>query len=307
MIFKASELVHHLEFDKFKDDGSILIGTKSRFITFNNDEHETLQSFSVPSFVQVNVTHVVLVDATTWCLRILNRKTNVTSPVLKGTCFPSHTDEPNLYKPWKVIEDIRNPGNLLVTDRQADLLMSVDVKNGEWSSVAARDLHMVESMQWMGQQLLLTSKYNVTRLTWSDEGAVSVEIIAGSDKSGDELGKLLSAKFNQLAGIGKLEKNKFILADSLNFKMKLMDMDENTIGPVCYETEFPKYKKCKCTEWPYSFLSDGDTLYVGTNEGVQKLSGKLNLRLPAHENVTHYFSKHSRNSLTHDLTVTLVQ
>jgi len=185
--------------------------------------------------------------------------------------------------------------------------MSVDVKNGEWSSVAARDLHMVESMQWMGQQLLLTSKYNVTRLTWSDEGAVSVEIIAGSDKSGDELGKLLSAKFNQLAGIGKLEKNKFILADSLNFKMKLMDMDENTIGPVCYETEFPKYKKCKCTEWPYSFLSDGDTLYVGTNEGVQKLSGKLNLRLPAHENVTHYFSKHSRNSLTHDLTVTLVQ
>jgi len=74
-----------MELDKYKNDGSFLLGTSSGLITTDGQTTSTLVSLTVTGFTQINTTHIALADRNSHCMKIMARDKNTTS-VMAGSC-----------------------------------------------------------------------------------------------------------------------------------------------------------------------------------------------------------------------------
>jgi len=81
-----------MKFDRYKNDGSLLLGTSSGLLTTDGQTTSPLVSFSVTGFTQLNTTHVVLVDRTSHCIKLLTREDN-NIKVMAGSCGTSGYEE----------------------------------------------------------------------------------------------------------------------------------------------------------------------------------------------------------------------
>jgi len=269
-----------MELDKYKNDGSLLLGTEKGLLTTDGQTTSTLVSFTVPGFTQLNTTHVVLVNRNSHCIKLLTREdSNI--KVMAGSCGTSGYKDGKvgvgqLYYPDKVKIDVRNPGKLLVTDGNNHALRSVDMKTGELSTVINTGFRYPEGLLWAGRQLLVTNwEYYISRVSWSSNGTVSNTLLAGSTtNSGDVIGSFDIARFRYPSNIEELTDNLYLVADYSNRKLKLMDMKKKIVGPVCFEGEDPCTESSLLPARPFALLNEGGAIYVGMYQNIYKLSGE---------------------------------
>jgi len=268
-----------MELDKYKNDGSLLLGTSKGLLTTDGQTTSTLVSFTVTGFTQLNTTHVVLVDRTSHCIKLLNREDN-NIKVMAGSCGTFGYKEGGvgvgqLSYPYGVQIDVRNPGKLLVTDQSNNAIRSVDMKTGELSTVINTGFRYPGGLQWAGRQLLVVNWYQyISQVSWSSNGTVSNTLLAGSTSRGDVIGSFDNARFYNPYDIEEVTDNLYLVADLNNKKLKLMDMKKRIVGPVCFKGEDPCTKSSLFPDRPFSLLNVGGAIYVGTKKNIYKLSGE---------------------------------
>jgi len=268
-----------MELDKYKNDGSLLLGTSKGLLTTDGQTTSTLVTFLVTGFTQLNTTHVVLVERNSHCIKLLTREdSNI--KVMAGSCGTNGYKEGGvrvgqLSYPWGVQIDVRNPGKLLVTDQRNHAVRSVDMKTGELSTVINTGFSDPVGILWAGRQLLVANSVYTSQVSWSGNGTVSNTLLAGSTTSrGDVIGSFENARFDYPYDIEKLSGNLFLVADTENFKLKLMDMKKRIVGPVCFKGEDPCTESSLLPNRPLSLLNEGGAIYVGMVKKIYKLSGE---------------------------------
>jgi len=267
-----------MELDKYKNDGSLLVGTSSGLLTTDGQTTSTLVSFLVPGFTQLNTTHVVLADYTSHCIKLLNREDN-NIKVMAGSCGTNGYKEGGigvgqLNLPWGVKIDVRNPGKLLVTDKSNNAVRSVDMKTGELSTVNTGFGYPV-GILWAGRQLLVVNLFHyISQVSWSSNGTVSDTLLAGLKSRGDVIGSFDIARFYNPYNIEEVSDNLFLVADYNNRKLKLMNMKKRIVGPVCFKGEDLCTESSLLPDRPFALLNVGGVIYVGMVRNIYKLSGE---------------------------------
>jgi len=268
-----------MELDKYKNDGSLLLGTDSGLLTTDGQTTSTLASFWLMGFTQFNTTHVVLVNYHSHCIKLLTREDN-NIKVMAGSCDTYGYKEGGvgvgqLYYPWEVQIDVRNPGKLLVTDEHNNALRSVDMKTGELSTVINTGFSHPSGFLWAGRQLLVANHYHyISQVSWSSNERVSNTLLTGSSSSGDVIGSFDIARFTKPHDIEEMADNLYLVADTENKKLKLMDMKKKIVGPVCFKGEDPCTESSLLPDVPQSLLNVGGAIYVGMRQHIYKLSGE---------------------------------
>jgi len=268
-----------MELDKYKNDGSLLLCTSSNLLTTDGQTTSTLASFRVQGFTQLNTTHVFLADFGSHCIKLLTREDN-NIKVMAGSCGTYGYNEGGvgvgqLMYPWGVQLDVRNPGKLLVADENNNAIRSVDIKTGELSTVINTGFRYPLNLMWAGRQLLVASAQYISQVSWSSNGTVSNTLLAGSTtSSGDVIGSFDNARFDNPNDIEEVADNLYLVADTDNIKLKLMDMKKRIVGPVCFKGEDPCTESSLLPYRPYSLLNVGGAIYVGMYRNIYKLSGE---------------------------------
>jgi len=268
-----------MELDKYKNDGSLLLGTNFGLLTTDGQTTSTFVSSLVPGFTQLNTTHVVLADHNSHCIKLLNREDNNIN-VMAGSCGTRGYKEGGvgvgqLYSPWGVEINVRNPGKLLVTDNDNNALRAVDMKTGELSTVINTGFNHPSGFLWAGRQLLIVNYHHyISQVSWSSNGTISNTLLAGSTSDGDVIGSFDNATFDLPYGIEKLSGNLYLVADLENKKLKLMDMEKRIVGPVCFKGEDPCTESSLLPGGPAALLNVGGEIYVGMHQKIYKLSGE---------------------------------
>jgi len=270
-----------MELDKYKNDGSLLLGTSSGLLTNDGQTISTLVAFRITGFAQLNLTHVALADFDSHCIKLLTREdSNI--KVMAGSCGTHGYKEGRigvgqLHYPYEVQIDVRHPGKLLVTDHYNHVIRSVDMKTGELSTVINTGFNYPTGLLWAGRQLLVVNLFHyISQVSWSSDGTVSNTLLAGSTSEGDVIGSFDNARFASPQDIEKLSDNLYMVTDYGNRKLKLMDMKKRIVGPVCFKSEDP------CTEssllpnynYPTALWNVGGAIYVGMDRNIYKLSGE---------------------------------
>jgi len=268
-----------MELDKYKNDGSLLLGTSSGLLTTDRQTTSTLVSFHVRGFTQLNTTHVVLADYSSHCIKLLTREDN-NIKVMAGSCGSwgykkGGVGVGQLSNPWEVQIDVRNPGKLLVTDQGNHALRSVDMKTGELSTVINTGFSTPRGLLWAGRELLVANLgYYISQVSWSSNGRVSNTLLAGSTSRGDVIGSFDVARFNYPYDIEEVTDNLFLVAEYGQRKLKLMDMEKKIVGPVCFQGEDPCTESSLLPDGPLALLNVGGAIYVGMYRNIYKLSGE---------------------------------
>lgn len=273
-----------MEVDQFKNDGSILIGTNKNLQTTNGKITTDLTYFRAVGFTQVNKTNVVIVDRNHHCLKMLNREYS-SLEVFAGQCglaggyIDGDASVGRLRYPWAVIIDARDPSQLLVTDSHNDALRSVNLKTGFLSTITEYGFSAPVGLTWGDNQLMVVSNHHyVSQVSWTVNNTASSTLIAGSLTHGDTLGESSKAKFTFPFEIEKVRDGKYLVTDAFNKKLKMLDMNEKKIGPVCFKGE-----QC-CTvgsQFPshvFSVLKVKEKVYVGLDKDIYRIIGKLKLK-----------------------------
>jgi len=269
-----------MELDKYKNDGSFLLGTSSSLLTTDGQTTSTLVSFYVAGFTQINTTHIVLVNRNSHCIKLLTREDN-NNKVMAGSCGNAGYREGRVgvgqfHRPYGVQIDVRNPGKLLVTDESNNALRSVDMGTGELSTIIQTDFKRPRGALWAGKNLLIANWYNdVSQVSWSSDGTVSNTLLAGSTTTGgDVIGSFDITRFSRPCEIERVGDNMYLVADFGNRKLKLMDMKKRIVGPVCFKGEDPCTESSLFPHGPSALLNVGGAIYVGMSSKIYKLSGE---------------------------------
>jgi len=268
-----------MELDKYKNDGSLLLGTTSGLLTTDGQTTSTLVTFLVTGFTQLNTTHVVLVGYNSHCIKLLTRGDN-NIKVMAGSCGTRGYKEGGvgvgqLHSPWGIQIDARNTRKLLVTDENNNALRSVDMKTGELSTVINTGFSYPRGLLWAGRQLIVASQYQyISQVSWSSNGAVSNTLLAGSTSNGDVIGSFDIARFYYPHDIEEVTDNLYLVADYGNKKLKLMDMTKRIVGPVCFKGEDSCTESSLLPDRPFGLLNVDGAIYVGMYQNIYKLSGE---------------------------------
>jgi len=267
-----------MEFDKYTNDGSLLLGTDRGLLTTDRQTISSLVSFSVTGFTQLNATHVVLTDDDSHCIKLLTREDN-SIKVMAGSCYASGKKEGRvgvgqLNYPWGVQINVWNPKKLVVTDLSNHALRFIDMKTGELSTVINTGFSYPLGLLWADRKLLVATYHSISQVSWFNNGTASSTLLAGSTSNGDVIGSFDIARFDYPYDIEKVTDNLYLVADYTNKKLKLMNMKKKIVGPVCFKGEDPCKESSLLPHGPCALLNVGEEIYVGMNQNIYKLSGE---------------------------------
>ena len=268
--------VFHMEFDKLKNDGSILYSDRNSLETLTGNSSEAVASgfVGVNGFTQLNESHVVLVDQKQHCVIMVDRNIN-SQTVLAGTCGKSGFIDgasSKFYSPYAVVEDKNNPGSVLISDQNNHALRSLDLSSGYVRTIISSGFSYPKGLVWYNDILLVSNQHYISEVLWNGNAAASVKLTVQTDV-GNKDGDFAIARFNIPQEMIEIEDGLILLADQGNQKLRLLDMDSRNVLPVCSSSSSgcvtgSSYK------FPLSLLrNDKGSVYVGSPNRIIKLVG----------------------------------
>jgi len=268
-----------MQHDEYKSDKYVLIGTSEGLKTTNGEKTEVLVPLlQVRSFTQINRTQVVFIDYRNHCIKVLNRQNNSVK-FCAGVCgsYEEKMHEDGFFHPFALEKDIRNPGQVLVTDFKTQSIRTVNLNTGKVEVLIRYDFRNPLSLQWFNQTLLVASYYDlITQVSWNSNGTVSAHVLTGTrNVFGDRLGTFDEANSSTIYDIEKYQNEIYLMADSKNRKLKLVDMNAKRIGPVCFNKYFACTRSTKFPSEPRSLLKLDGELLIGMEQNIYKTAGRL--------------------------------
>ena len=267
-----------MELDLHRNDGSILFSNSSQIQTTNGKRTSVVSSgyHHITGFKQLNSSHIVIVDHHDHCIIMLKREDN-SHALLAGTCGASGFKDGQLakfYYPYGVELDMRNPGHLLITDENNNALRSVDVTSGTVSTVIRTGFKSPTGFTWYNGRLLVCNfLYYISEVTWTSDGTVTNNILTGNRNRGYRDGAFTGAQFYHPIDIRQWRVGLFLVADQNNKRLRLLDMTNKKVLPVCIGSTTNCTTSTALSFYPRSLLVSNNTIYVGAayNGNVYKL------------------------------------
>ena len=267
-----------MEFDLYRNDGSILFSDHKKLKTTNGKTTtEVSAGFSAArGFKQLDSSHVAVADYLRNCIRLVNREDN-SNNVLSGTCGTKGFVDgasAKFYGPWSMELDERNPGHLLVTDMENRALRSVDVTTGTVSTVIRTGFYQPSGLTWYNGRLLVCNFNYISEVSWSANGVVSNNKLTATTAGGYRDGDFSTAQFNFPYEIQQVKDGLFLVADDHNKMIRLLDMINKKVLPVCIGSTTNCTTSTVLSINLFSLLISNNIVYVGEDQGILKLTGQ---------------------------------
>ena len=270
-----------MELDLYKNDGSVLFSDYTYLKSSNGKSTEALvaTSSTMTGFKQLNSSHVVFVDRGYNCIKMFNREKKSTS-VLAGQCGTSSSyygfvdgASARFSTPWGIESDERNPGHVLITEYSNQALRSVDVTSGIVSTVIRTGFNYPRGLTWYNGFLLVCNQHYISRVAWSSNGAVTNSKLTTTTSNGYRDGGFSIAQISNPFEIQQLRDGLFLIADYSNKKLRLLNMYKKKVVPVCIGSTTSCSTGTSPSDYPNSLLITNDTVYVGGNNKILRLTG----------------------------------
>ena len=275
----ANGYVFSLEADIYRNDGSILFADKTELKTTNGQTTTVVASgfVYIAGFKQINSSHVVVTDCNNHCKEMVSREDN-SNNVLAGTCGTNEFGDGTSAKfncPWSIEPDNKNPGHLLITDHSNNALRSVDVTSGAVSTVIKTGFNFPRGLTWYDGHLLVCNNHYISEVSWSTNGPVSNNKLTTTTDGGYRDGDFTTAQFNNPHEIKQVRNGFFLVADSNNIRLRLLNMSTRKVLPVCIGSSAPCTTGTTLSHYPVSILISDEEVYVGEPNKIHKLTGKF--------------------------------
>lgn len=245
--FWNSGEVKHLERDTHYNDGTILYSDHWKLYTTNGSHRTALldHTFSgINSFRQLNSTHIIVTETYKHCLRVVNRVGPPNIVTLAGVCgtYGNSDGTPGLFhEPWGVEIDNRDRDKILVLENLNNALRSVDIVFGEVITVCTAGFYRPKNMAWYNDHLLVTNDHFISRVVWwRNSSVINTRIIGTPPESfqwGSQDGHFNVSRFFHPREIQHFLGDLFLVADSKNHKLRLLDMRRQLVLPVCISND----------------------------------------------------------------------
>ena len=219
---------------------------------------ESARFSALTGFTQISPSEVIVADAVNHCLRLVDRRTGETQPFV-GTCGQEGNADgakAQFNMPWSIIKDNQVPDHLLVADRLNDAIRSVLINDKLVTTFANVMEKPKNLLQLDNGDVMITSDHEVTLLSYPLRQLLPVAGV--NDTYGSADGEFSATRFFHPAEMLKLNKNKLMVADKANGKLRVLDLLTRQSSTFC--TGLPK--KCDFFN-PRALLLVGDELYVG--------------------------------------------
>ena len=270
-----------MEFDLYRNDGSILFsGMKNLYTTDTKTITVVASGFDyILSFKQVNSIHVAVVDINEKRITMVNRKDNSSRVIVDGKqrCDVRwmHDSDVKSYDPNHVELDERNPGHLIFTDKSNNALRSVDLTSGTVSTVIKTGFNHPRGLTWYNGRLLVCNFHYISEVSWTCNGAVSNNKLTTNNAYGHRDGDFSIAEFSDPRELIQIRNGLFLVLDSENRKLRILNMFTRKVLPVCIGSSGSCTNGTPLTYYPASILISDKEVYVSGHRKIQKLTGKL--------------------------------
>lgn len=210
----------------------------------------------ITGFTQITHKHVVVVDQTNHCLRVIDRDTGITS-TFSGQCETAgYTDgRPGLISwPRSVMRDNKDGGQLLFTDRGNKAVRTVSISTETVCTFVKSDIlraitALTQDIE--GDLYVIAASHVLYRITYIDK---MIKRIAGG-RGGYQDSSLLNSLFSYIRDIVFIGHQALLVAEENNNKIRLVDMSTDRVSTL---------DLCSgCLVRPSSLLITNHSLYVG--------------------------------------------
>lgn len=293
MLHYTEDVIYHMEVDKripgnllFSDGHSLKTANSQRTtLIVGNALTEGYQEgygasarFSyIPSFYQMNTSHVLAVDHTNDCLRMIDRNNGKTSRFL-GDCVHGRPDggswvdgaDPRFYRPVSLLNYNNNGKYLYLSEAGNKAIRQIYLKEKYVYTLVQSEsygrLRFLAEDPFDHRMYLSSDDYvlKVVR-TYSHTEITSLAGIPASNGLRD--GSFSLTQFVMPRGIVALRNNKLVVADSdSRGRLRLLDLVTQTTSSIC--------SRYYCDlDQPYSLALIGGYLYVGEYKKISRVTG----------------------------------
>lgn len=254
------------------DTAEILVGNIN--LSGFQDGVGTAATFSsLKWFIQVNASHIIAVDTTNHCLRMVDRRIRSTMPFV-GSCtndgFANGYGLTALFNQPSEIIRSKESGWYLVADKENDAIREVhlltrDVKTFYEHSTfkdpvsitfdPPKDILFVGGVNYIGQ-------INTTNLT--------LKIHTRRSSFGNFDGSLENAKFSTINSMLALSSSVILAADTHNGRIRLVNMDNWNVSTFCPQT----FSGNSALGEPISLLLTSERFFVADLHDIKVASGR---------------------------------
>lgn len=236
----------------------------------------------VRGFVQLSENEIVVTDFNAHCLRLINRLAQTISRYA-GYCGSPSSNSRYFHYPHSVIQDLKQPSMLIVTDYYNHGLKYVNT-----SGPSSNQYHDVQKFTPYNSirrpsgitqdpesgDLYVTSISQVYKFAYVP---MRFTLVAGSSSRGFADRNLKSSMFDFLYDIKLAGGQKLVVADKLNNRLRVLDNKTDTTYSICSgssgHNDGTSPRKCSLSS-PQSLLVINQTLYVGENGKIRSVRGE---------------------------------
>lgn len=232
----------------------------------------------ITGFLQWNKTSIIVVDHQNHCIRTVDRQSWMTSKFVGYCQTNGSTDgiEALFNKPWSIIKHARSRRKVLVTDSDNDAIREIDIKKKTTKTLVRKGLKrpMGITFDSTKRNLLITNLHYLSKYHF---GTKIVTKLTGSKTKGFADGALDEAMFESPSDAIFLTKNVILVADQHNHRLRVIDIDKNSVSSIC--TGFDavdadgSIRTCKTTD-PSSLLAHDGFIYIGQDSAIRTLQCK---------------------------------
>lgn len=232
--------ITHLENDELRcecKNRSLLYSIGNTLRTANStniaDVWKGGQSTAIYGFIQINSTHVTVIDNGRHCVIMIDRSSSNSVTEIAGICGRPGSARNLLSNPYGVVLDgkpFSTFNRLVISDSGNHAIKAIDLETLEQSIVINTGLKYPRSMVWYkNQTMLLVSNIDyIVVLNMDKNGTAAIGRPIESASNGG------TAKFQGLGEIMYLfQPGLFLAADFQNGTLHLIDMERRLVLPVC--------------------------------------------------------------------------
>lgn len=232
----------------------------------------------ITAFAQMNRTHVLLADSGHGCIRSVNRLTNMTQHVA-GLCqrvswsddlVDSDLQNSRFYR----IGSIAYHNQLVfVTEDSKSRIRKIDLQNNIVRTlVDSQNLRKYDAPQMIVadhiRELIYVSTYfGIAQINITSD---KFDYMSYGGEKGDKVGQLAISEWNGASGMTLVPNDTLVVADTLNFKIKVINLKTSSVSTWCFYSDSLK-RNCSYIKSPRSFVVKDRMLYLSIEDSISAM------------------------------------
>ena len=291
-LIRPTKFIRQLQADN-SIPGNILFINDDEILT-TNGKHTTSSGYNTTGLSTINSFEQLpdsddVIAAVHWkhCLVIMNRVTHQTMPIV-GSCRgesgykDGQLSEARMTYPMDIILSKKHPRILYLSELAQSRIREVDLRSSSkgvttimtTNTYGCLPVRMV--MNEIGDSIYFTSGGGICKFYFPTK---AVQLVAGAapSKFGYHDHTLLNSLFSGLEDIIQVSAQVFLVAETTNHRLRILNIGRDDVSSVCTggdKVVDGSLFECEM-QHPFSLLYFNDTLYVGEQDAIRQVKGKI--------------------------------